>query len=111
MAGKASTIDGIRGAIYVANPHLDRGRDDRAVSRLAMVYKLTAAVHAKLDGMVNAPFVQSGSKSAIMDEYHKLYADALRLEQELGITPAARRRHGIGSGTSPAARGLEGAKA
>ncbi len=111
MVGKASTVDGIRGAIYDANPHLDRGRDDRAVARLAMVYKLTAAVHKKLEGNVNAPYVASGGKSAIMDEYHKLYADALRLEQELGITPAARRRHGITDGASPEAGGLEGAKA
>lgn len=104
MAGRAVTLDGLRKSIFAANPHLDTGRDTRAVERLAMVYSLTESFHALIiksnEEDTNAPS---------MDEYHKLYADALRLEQELGITPAAHQRQGLVS-TAPKAGGLSGAK-
>ncbi len=106
MAGRASTTDGIKRAIYAANPHLNAGRDNRAAERLAMAYWLTDALHARIEATEDVGAKVATSKD--MDEYHKLYADALRLEQELGITPAARQRQGISSG-SPA--GLPGAKA
>jgi hypothetical protein len=86
-------VDGLHKAIMEANPHLDGGRDDQAVRRLAWCYKLTTDMHKD---MTKRPPTYT-AKAARLDEYHKLYADALRLEQELGITPAARARQGMGS--------------
>lgn len=105
MAGRAVTTDGLRKSIFAANPHLDTGRDTRAVERLAMVYSLTEAFHALIGASRD-----DGTTAPSLDELHKLYADALRLEQELGITPAARQRQGFAASSAPKAGGLGGAK-
>ena len=105
MAGRAVTLDGLRRSIFAANPHLDTGRDTRAVERLAMVYSLTEAFHALI-----AKSHEDDTNAPSLDELHKLYADALRLEQELGITPAARQRQGFAVPSAPKAGGLSGAK-
>ncbi len=107
MPGKPTSVDGLHKAIMAANPHLDAGRDDQAVHRLAWCYKLTADMHKDLK---QSAITGTARGVKTMDEYHKLYADALRLEQELGITPAARRRHGLDSDPAPG-DGLGGAKA
>ncbi len=100
MARPLTNPDSIAQGLYDAMPHLDPGRDGYAVRRLAELYRLLVNVHRRLGEMVNAPFTGSGSKAGIMDEYHKLYADTLRLEQELAVTYAARSRVGIKPDTS-----------
>lgn len=106
MPGRPTSLDGIRKAIMVANPHLDAARDDRAVRRLALVYKLCDALQKDIE-QTKATGTARGVKT--MDEIHKLYADALRLEQELGITPAARARQGL-DGDGATHDGLGGVK-
>jgi hypothetical protein len=105
--------------IWDANPQLDLARDAQAVERLAFVYDMTAALHRRMRALTNAPLTNARANakqretfdvdeteqvvyivdvSRVMDELHRLYADALRLEIELGITAGARRKQGTKDG-------------
>lgn len=91
------SVDGIAAWIFAEHAHLDK-RDEYAVRRLAQTYLLIDNLMSRLKRYEEPPFTPgSGSVAKAMDEYHKLWADALRLEEALGITPAARARHKIAS--------------
>lgn len=84
-------VDGWTAWIMAEHPHLAR-RDLPTIRRLARCYVLAEGLQEFLATMGTAPILPTKT----MDEQHKVWADALRLEDALGITPQARQRQGRG---------------
>lgn len=84
-------VDGL----LAANSHLDKN-DLPALTRLAYIYE-------QLDSLMLGGEDSPLQGKLMLDEFHRLCSDALRLEQELALTYSARRTRlgGVPTGWPP----------